>query len=258
MNPENASICHECGFSYEKQILPEKTSNGTIFSKKFSQQISESINKQLSTNIINDIMVVFDCTGSMLGEIQAMRDSVIEFANAIMAAGIDIRIGLIEFRDRLVNQEHKLHNFPDGVFTKHFELYKESIAGLKATGGGNNKGESSLDAIMLALEQPFRDGPNKTLILITDEPPHVPDKSTKTIREVIDKLDKIKVSQFYVVTVLTNKRCLKHIELLEGVQKYGGDGLALEIVDKESERGPQFSKVLHILQDSISTKSISI
>lgn len=47
-----------------------------------------------------DIMFVLDCTGSMGGEIEAIKDAIMDFADTIESDGVRVRVGLVEFRDR--------------------------------------------------------------------------------------------------------------------------------------------------------------
>ncbi len=48
-----------------------------------------------------DILFVLDCTGSMQGEINAVRDAITDFADTIASHAVRTRVGLIEFRDRV-------------------------------------------------------------------------------------------------------------------------------------------------------------
>ncbi|MCD4678200.1 MAG: VWA domain-containing protein, partial [Desulfobacula sp.] len=206
----------------ENKLTQGKESDTQSFSEKFSLSISGMGKNIYNSSKEADIMFVFDCTGSMMSEITAMKDAIFDFANSLITDGLNIRLGLIEFRDRLVNQEHKLHLFSDEVFTHNANLFMEAVGKLKAKGGGGNGGESSLDAIMLALEQPFRNNQNKTIVLITDDAPHIPDKSTDSLQTAINKMKRKAINQCYIVTMLKKTKCHKHLELLEGVQKYGG------------------------------------
>jgi hypothetical protein len=258
INANDAVTCEECMFLLNDNKQTGKESDIQNFSEKFSLSISGLDKNLYSSAKEADIMFVFDCTGSMMSEITAMKDAIIDFANLLITDGLNIRLGLIEFRDRLVNQEHKLHFFSGEVFTHNASLFMETISKLKANGGGGNGGESSLDAIMLALEQSFRNNQNKTIVLITDDAPHIPDKSTGDLQAVINRMKLKSINQFYIVTTLRKTKCHKHLELLEGVLKYGGDGLAFELSQNDKDRKEHFKKVLRGLAKSISSKSISI
>jgi hypothetical protein len=203
-----------------------------------------------------DIIFVFDCTYSMSQEIRAMQDALIDFASTVKAEGLNIRLGLVEFRDRTIGEETVLHRFEGEVFTKKIVDFQAAVNKLSASGGGPEP-ESSPDALMLALEQPFRDCPNKTIVLITDAPPHLPDRDTKSYEEVIAKMKAVNLNQLYIVTMLSYTKCHVHLKLLEGIQGYGGDGLAFDLSKKDEERKNHFIKVLRGLAKSISSKSVT-
>lgn len=256
MNPDEAVTCSECMVLLDPSKLPkEEPENKGDFAKKLKKTVDAGKLNDLNARRKADIMFVFDCTGSMSGEIRAMQDAIIDFASAVQADGLDIQLGLLEFRDRIVGEEHKLHKFDGSVFTKKMSEFQKAVDTLVAKGGGPEP-ESSPDALMYALDQEFRDTPNKTIVLITDAPPNIPDKSTKSYNEVIAKLEKKNINQFYVVTMLKQSSCHIHLKLLEGVQKYGGDGLAFELSKKDEDRKNHFKKVLMGLAKSISSKSI--
>lgn len=259
-NPDSAMTCEECMVLLDKSKLPKeepKDKKEGSFADKLSKSMSIKGENILKSTKEADIMFVFDCTGSMGGEIGAMQEAIIDFASSIVSDGLNIRVGLVEFRDRLEGEEQILHKFSDGVFTKKIKEFQAVISKLVASGGGDEP-ESSPDAVMLALDQPFRDCPNKTIVLITDASPHLPDKETKSYEEVVAKMKKKNINQFYLVTMLTNPICHVHLKLLEGVQSYGGDGLAFELSKKDTERKEHFKKVLRGLAKSISSKSIAI
>lgn len=203
-----------------------------------------------------DIMFVFDTTSSMHGEIRAMQDVLIDFAKLIGADGLDFRLGLISFMDRNVGKEHTLFKFSDGVFTKKLDEFQKATDSLKPTPAGPNPCESSPDALMLALQQDFRDCPNKVIVLITDAPPRLPDKDTKSYDQVTAKLKEKNINQFYLVTTLQQRECQAHLKLLEAVQHNGGDGLAFELSKKADERKEHFKKVLLHLGKALTTKSV--
>lgn len=253
-NPDDAPICSECQSLLNTSKLPK---HETGFAERYTQSVGRIGADSPEMRKVTDIMFVFDCTGSMRGEIRAMQDAVMDFARSVTSDGLDIRLGLIEFRDRTIGEEHRLYTFSDGAFTKNLTVFQAAVDALRATGGGPEP-ESSPDAIMLALEQEFRDCPNKTVVLITDAPPRLPDRETNSYHQVIAKMEERDINQFYVVTMLQRPSCHTHLQLLEGVQKYGGDGLAFELSKNASARKEHFKKVLKGLAKSISTKSVTM
>ena len=66
---------------------------------------------------------------------------------------------------------------------------------MKAYGGGDAP-ESSLDSVMLALAQPFDLESNKAIVLVADAPPHIPDKETQNIQEVVTAIQNRGIEQF--------------------------------------------------------------
>lgn len=257
-NTDDAIVCSECAAALDIDKLPKETESGEkSFADSFSKSIATRAPEVIKAKKMADIMFVFDCTGSMYGEIRAMQDAIIDFARSVKADGLDIRLGLVEFRDRTIGEEHKLHRFTEGAFTKNMTEFQSAVDCLSASGGGPEP-ESSPDALMLALQQEFRDCPNKTIVLITDASPHLPDKDTRSYEQVIAKLKERNINQFYVVTMLQRVGCQVHLKLLEGVQKYGGDGLAFELSKKDAERSEHFKKVLRGLAKSISSKSVTM
>jgi hypothetical protein len=255
MNPDDAMTCSECMVLLNKEKLPKEEKSD--FAEQFARSVAKIGSEGFASKKIADVMFVFDCTASMGGEIRAMQDAIIEFARTVTADGLNVRLGLVEFRDRSIGEKLELHRFSDGVFTKKLGEFQKAVDKLKAKGGGAIP-ESSPDALMLALEQDFRDCPNKTIVLITDAPPRIPDVDTPSYNPVIARMEKKDINQFYVVTMLKDPNCHIHLELLEGVQKYGGDGLAFELSKKDTERKEHFIKVLRGLAKSISSKSVTM
>jgi len=195
-----------------------------------------------------DVMFVLDCTGSMQGEIDAIRDTIISFAEGIQAGGVQIRVGLIEFRDRLINEEPRVLNFAGQPFTDVPAAFRQAVAALRAEGGGDDP-ESSLDALMLALRQPFAPDAQKVIVLVTDAPPHIPDKETQNLTEVVWTLRAAAVQQLYMVLRLSEERNLVYLKLLEGAR-----GLAFDLGEGEDfrRRAEHFKRTLMNLGQTIS------
>jgi len=150
-----------------------------------------------------DIVFVFDTTGSMGDEIDEMRLAVIDFADAIAEAGIDYRLGLTEYKDFPISDQnmglacgeyddmaYNVHN--DGVMTADKEEMRGWIESLTPS-GGNDVPESLLAALAHSItDQQWRPEAHRIAIVITDAPPH-PDndgcnKENNTLEGVIEKL----------------------------------------------------------------------
>jgi Mg-chelatase subunit ChlD len=210
------------------------------------QALYESVLKQQRKA---DILFVLDCTGSMQGEIDAVRDAITAFADTIASQAVRARVGLIEFRDRLIGEEQRALLFDGQPFTSDAALFRSQMAQLRAHGGGDEP-ESSLDALLLALEQPFDPSANKVIVLVTDAPPHIPDVTAKSIDQVVQRMREVEVQQVYVVMQTQDPRSQVYLRLLEGRR-----GLAFEIGkgDDFRTRAEDFKRTLMALGKTIST-----
>lgn len=164
-----------------------------------------------------DIMFVLDCTESMAGELNAIRDAITAFTAVMHTAGVTVRVGLIEFRDRLINEEHRALDFAGQPFTTEAELFRHQVARLTAWGGGDPP-ESSLDALMLALRQPFHPTADKVIVLITDAPPHLPDWETQSLAEVKAEMERVGLHQLYLIIRLDDPESRVYLELLTAIR----------------------------------------
>ncbi|GEM_PF-4445030 len=123
---------------------------------------------------IVDIVFVVDNTNSMAGEINTLKQNLIEFAEKLVANNINFRLAGIAFGDEVPYRDLK-------EFTPEFTAEKEAaaaarefkkwVAELKAVGGGDNP-ENSLDALIHAAEMEFRPESQKYLVLVTDATAH--------------------------------------------------------------------------------------
>jgi Mg-chelatase subunit ChlD len=206
---------------------------------------------QLENKRRADIMFVLDCTGSMSGELNAIRDAITDFADTIRTEGVRARVGLIEFRDRLSGEEHRALSFAGQPFTDDPDLFRREVSHLIADGGDDNP-ESSLDALMLALRQPFAAGAAKVIVLVTDDEPHLPDKETRSIAEVIAALRRVGIHQLYLVIRTEEEYSHLYLQLLEATR-----GLAFELGEGDdfATRAKDFQRILMGLGRTISQET---
>jgi len=109
-----------------------------------------------------DFVVVFDDTGSMSNEIEAMKSKVQNLIDQIAESGLDARYALISFKDFEVVKSS---------WTKDTASFKSAVNSLYASDGGDTP-EDALDAISAALSLRFRPKAQKVVLVITDAPAH--------------------------------------------------------------------------------------
>lgn len=254
-NPDSLKFCGECGTALSPTApvitaiaspAPAGTAKTIDVSKLAISISATAAGLQLKRKA--DVMFILDCTGSMQGEIDAIRDAITAFADTITDDGVRVRVGLVEFRDRLIAEEHRVLKFDGQAFTTDPTAFRRELSALKASGGGDEP-ESSLDAIMLALDQNFAPESQKVLVLITDAPPHIPDKDTKTIEEVVTKIQNTGVNQFYLVIRAKESSSQIYLKLLEGTR---GIAFDLGIGDDFRRRAEDFKRTLMALGKTIS------
>ena len=145
------------------------------------------------------IMFVLDVTGSMQGEISGVKSGIREFVGQVQSRGLSVEVGLIAFRDLLAGQPPEMFKFDGYPFTNDIPTFTEKMKKLKASGGGGNRTESSYDALDLACKQPFRSGVNRIIILITDQPPCLPDGNINEIDDLVAAFQRGRIDQLFIV-----------------------------------------------------------
>jgi hypothetical protein len=116
---------------------------------------------------IVDIVVVFDDTGSMSGEISTLKSKVNSLTNDIESAGIDARYALVSFKDSVQLDT----DFTDA------STFQSSVTALSASGGGDTP-EDNIDGLAVGTGNApteggdslssFRSGAQRIVIDITD------------------------------------------------------------------------------------------
>ena len=146
-----------------------------------------------------DVLFLLDITGSMQPVIDGVRDGIVSFADELSSRELDSRVGLVAFRDRAYGEEAEILQFAGSPFTSDAGEFRLAVSRLRANGGGGDGPESSLDALSLGTQQPFRPQAIPVLVLITDDAPKVPDKQIRSIDEAVAALRQSKVAQLHLV-----------------------------------------------------------
>ena len=145
-----------------------------------------------------DVLFVLDVSGSMDGEINGVRDGIKEFVSELRDQELDARVGLIAFGDLTKGEKPKILFFSEQVFTDDISSFSSRVGKIERYAGGP-EGESSLDALVLGARQPFRSQATKVIILITDEPPKVPDVEIASIEAAVQVLQQQQINQLHLV-----------------------------------------------------------
>lgn len=252
-NSDSAKFCNECAapVALEEAVGPVKKaelSTSAVDPASLARSIASKV-EAMQRRRSADVLFVLDCTGSMQGEIDAIKDAITSFADTIEKDGVRVRVGLVEFRDRLINEEHRALSFEGQTFTNDPSAFRKAVSALKASGGGDAP-ESSLDAVLFALRQPFNPEASKVLVLVTDAPPHVPDKEARSIEQVGEAVREAGVNQFYLVVRTQDSECQAYLKLLEGTR---GIAFELGVGDDFRSRSEDFKRTLMSLGKTISS-----
>jgi len=116
-----------------------------------------------------DIAFVFDQTGSMQDEINAVKNNALMFADILRGSFMDYRLALVTFSDWVVSVND---------YTADVGVFKDWVSRIDAAGGGDEP-ENDLEALSQALALKTRPGAQVVFILITDAPYHQNDSVTK-------------------------------------------------------------------------------
>jgi VWFA-related protein len=138
-----------------------------------------------------DIVFVFDKTGSMGEEIDAVKNNALMFADILKGSSMDYRLALVTFSD-VVEQVKE--------FTADVGLFKSWISGVYAEGGGD-EAENDLEALNRALQLKFRPGAKVVFVLITDAPYHQNDSFTRLSMLPLAKKIKLEGIRIYPITL---------------------------------------------------------
>ncbi len=101
-------------------------------------------------------------------KIDGLLQTCSQFAAEFAKEGLDQRMAIVAFGDLYVPGD----KIEATAFTAKVAVIQNCLRRIPRNSGGGNEGESSLEAIMKALQLGFRPEAVKTLILITDEPAH--------------------------------------------------------------------------------------
>lgn len=168
-----------------------RKSNFSIMENKDVQDITSFVAKGKGKVDPIDIVFVFDETGSMQDEINAVKNNAILFADILKSSNMDYRLALVTFSDRIEKVKD---------FTSDINDFKNWLANIKAYGGDDHP-ENALDALNRALNFKFRPDAKVVFILITDAPYHQGNHVTKRFMLPLAKKIKLEGIKIYTIAV---------------------------------------------------------
>jgi hypothetical protein len=114
-----------------------------------------------------DIVFCIDCTGSMEPCIEGVVNGIDTFVTGLHSAGrVDYRLRLVAYRDLPFGDETHVTDF-----TSDADQFRNWVKALKAR--ANDTGdESTLDAMCIALQSPWRERCHRSVVVFTDAGPH--------------------------------------------------------------------------------------
>jgi len=129
-----------------------------------------------------DIVFCIDTTGSMFGDIEAVKESAVEITDLVAAQASDFRIAVVDYRD----YPESPYGVPDLDYLYYDDLafssdQDEIVAAINAItlGAGSDWEESVYSALMHCIDGEslggWRPGVEKAIILMADAPPHDPE-----------------------------------------------------------------------------------
>ncbi len=145
---------------------------------------------------LHDLVLLFDTTNSMLDMINKYKAEALSLGTQVLNAGG--RVALYEYRDAYQNYYPKRDcNF--GCDQKELEYRLDNIK--QTVNGGTDLVESLLHALKTVMKEvEWRNGATKTIVVLTDDFYHIPDKGGIYEQEIIDLSLSIDPVNIYVIT----------------------------------------------------------
>lgn len=138
-------------------------------------QLKLDVSRQLPARRAIDLAFVLDTTGSMAEEIEAVKQTIRAVADQLGTAQTDVRIGLVEYKDR--TDCLLTRTFP---FSSDLRAFSAQVANVAASGGGDTP-EDMHAGLTAALDklQWRSDAVSRMVVVIADAPPHLDYKNQR-------------------------------------------------------------------------------
>ena len=155
-----------------------------------------------------DIVLTFDSTSSMGGEIDQVKSQIRRLGGALLKLVPKARIGLCTYRDDSV--EFLVRGLP---LTRVIVVIERFLSGIEADGGGDEP-EAVHEGLRWSIEQnQFRPGSRKVILLFGDAPPHA--QFRQTCLNLASDFAREKNGIVSTVTCRGGERMLEFIEIAD-------------------------------------------
>ena len=147
----------------------------------------------------------------------SMKLGISKVAEIYLASRFEVRIGLIQFRDRVWARTSgdadydpwvgdvryptmELGEFSTGSFTSNIDEFNTLVGSITPVGGGDEP-ESSFDAIAFAATKPDwgERHEKRVIVLMTDAPPVIPDDVIKDCEQLAEVITKAGIDQIFII-----------------------------------------------------------
>lgn len=171
-----------------------------------------------------DIVITFDSTGSMGGEISVVKNKIRRIGSTLLKLIPKTRISICTYRDRGQLEEYVVKGTP---LTNNLNEIISFLSTINA-GGGGDAPEAVLDGLKWATdENTFRRRARKVILVFGDQPPHAGDQS-----ECLDIASNFSQQQQGIISTVTCRRPSPLSQFYE-IAKAGGGESFLTSDDRE-------------------------
>ena len=164
-----------------------------------------------------DIVIVFDSTASMSGEIREVKSQIDRISNALMRLIPKTRISIVTYRDETqgLREAYDVKGMPLSSDVVSLSSYLSEIS---AAGGGDEPEAVQLGLRWAMENNQFRSRARKVILLFGDAPPHRADRE-----ECIRLASNFSGQQHGVVSTVTCRHAERLEEFVEIAQAGGGE-----------------------------------
>lgn len=160
-----------------------------------------------------DIVIVFDSTGSMAGEIDAVKRQISGIMEALLRLIPKTRVGLCTYRDY-----GDIYVARGISMTSNIDLLQDFLAGVTADGGGDHP--EAVDAgLRWAIENnPFQGPSRKVILVFGDAPPHA-----QNVTRCVNLAAQFRQKYGGIVSTVTCRDAVSLPEFVEIARAGGGE-----------------------------------